>query len=199
MFSFSSRIAQKKAQAIHLMLPGVRVYLRPAKLEDHISWVTIRQTNKTYLQPFEPAWPKECVSADFFKRRIDRLTREWERDQTYAFLVFLKDSNHLIGGVNINNVARGAAQFAALGYWLDHTHQGQGLMHDALKTVLDFSFHALQLDRMNAACLPHNQKSRNVLARLGFIEEGFAKAYIQINSVRENHILYGLNKPDFQA
>lgn len=70
-------------------------------------------------------------------------------------------------------------------------------MTEATQGVLDYAFSILSLHRMNAATLPHNHKSRAMLIRAGFTEEGFAKNYIQIEGRRQDHILYGINAADF--
>lgn len=188
---------KQETAAIDVRLVTKDLILRPANLEDCDEWIVVRSRNEAYLKPFEPRWPDHCLSKDFFFRRIERLNRDWISDQTYAFLIFEKERSALIGGININNVARGAGQMGSLGYWIDQDFQGRGWMTQATQAVLIFAFSTLHLARMNAATLPHNQKSRNMLTRVGFIEEGFAKAYIQINGVREDHVLYGLNADDF--
>lgn len=179
-----------------IVLECAAVNLRPAELADYPQWADVRARNQEYLKPYEPAWPTACLTPEFFKRRIERLSREWAGDHTYAFLIFKKDGE-LIGGININNVTRGAGQMASLGYWLDESHQGQGLMSQAAHAALHYAFTVLGLARMNAATLVHNEKSRNMLLRLGFVEEGCARAYIQIDGRRQDHILYGLNAEDF--
>lgn len=181
-----------------ITLQSARLILRPATMADYPQWKAVRQENYPYLKPFEPTWPDGCLTADFFMRRAKRLWAEWEHDRTYAFLIFLKDGT-LIGGLNVNNVTRGAANYAALGYWLDEASQGKGYMTEAGAAVLDFSFHSLNLSRMNAATLPHNHKSQAMLTRLGFSEEGFAKKYIQIDGRRQDHILFGLNAEYFSG
>ena len=180
-----------------ISLTATDVYLRPATVYDYAKWVDVRQRNQAVLKPYEPAWLTGCFDQEFFKRRIERLNREWLTDHTYAFLVFTVDGNHLIGGININNVMRGAGQMASLGYWLDQEQQGRGRMTQAARAVLDYAFSTLDLARINAATLVHNEKSRNMLLRLGFTEEGFARAYIQIDGRRQDHVLYGLNAADF--
>ena len=72
------------------------------------------------------------------------------------------------------------------------------MMTQAARAVLSYAFTDLRLQRINAATLEHNNKSRKMLERLGFREEGFAKAYIQIAGIRQDHVLYGLNADDFQ-
>lgn len=174
-----------------------RLVLRPAYAGDYPQWKFVRSRNYDYLKPFEPAWSAGCLSKDFFERRVKRLTDDWNNDRTYAFVLIHKEEGSLIGGLNINNVSRGAANFGSLGYWLDESAQGQGYMTEAGFAVLGHAFSTLHFSRMNAATLAHNQKSRTMLERLGFAEEGFAQKYIQIDGRRQDHVLFGLNAEDF--
>jgi [ribosomal protein S5]-alanine N-acetyltransferase len=173
-----------------------RLVLRPAVASDYPQWKAVRQRSFSYLKPFEPAWPDGCLTRDFFDRRVKRLANDWENDRTYAYLILLHDGT-LVGGININNVCRGAANYGSLGYWLDEQAQGHGYMTEAANAILNHAFKNLHFSRMNAATLPHNHKSRAMLRRLNFAEEGFAKNYIQIDGRRQDHVLYGLNAADY--
>jgi ribosomal-protein-alanine N-acetyltransferase len=178
------------------VLIGADVVLRAPEFSDYAQWAEVRGRNRNYLKPYEPTWPAGCLAPDFFKRRIERLDHERAKDQTHAFLICTKE-DVLIGGININNVTRGAGQMGSLGYWIDEAQQGKGFMAQSCRLVLDYAFSTLGLARMNAATLVHNEKSRTMLLRLGFTEEGFAKTYIQIDGRRQDHVLYGLNAADF--
>ena len=175
------------------------VFLRPAIPQDCEEWISVRRRNQVYLTPYEPTWPSDALTQEFFMRRVMRLSRDWQEDRAYSFLIFDQDDTGLIGGININNVTRGPAQYATLGYWIDQDRQGQGYMRQAGFEVLRFSFEKLRLGRMNAACMPHNLRSKNLLLKLGFTEEGFARRYLQINGNREDHVLFGLNREDFSG
>lgn len=179
------------------VLKTARLCLRPAIMDDFAQWHDVRGRNQGFLKAYEPAWPPSCLTKEFFERRTQRLTRDWMEDRCYAFLILKDDNATLLGGININNVARGAAQYGSLGYWLDRETQGRGVMYEAAFAVLGYAFTSLQLERMNAATLPHNDKSKNMLKKLGFVEEGFAKSYIQIDGQRQDHVLFGLNAADF--
>lgn len=183
--------------ALDLRLETPRLIVRPATMDDFRQWADMRWKNLAYLKPFEPTWPQKCLSEQFFLRRVKRLCDDWLADCTYAFLICDRDDGRLLGGININNVVRGAGQHASLGYWIDEESQGRGYMTEAGRAVLDYAFSTLCLARINAACLVHNDRSRNLLLRLGFTEEGFAKAYLQIDGVRQDHLLFGLNAVDF--
>ncbi len=182
-----------------VVLAAEDVFLRPALPSDCEEWMAVRRRNQAYLKPYEPTWPSDALSPEFFMRRVSRLSRDWQEDRTYAFLIFDQDNMNLIGGININNVTRGAAQYASLGYWIDQDWQGRGYMRQAGFEVLRFSFEKLMLGRVNAACMPHNLRSKNLLLNLGFKEEGFARRYLQIYGNREDHILFGLNADDFSG
>lgn len=174
-----------------LWLHGSRVDLRPPTLSDWTVWARIRGRNRDALKPLEPLWPENALSESFFIRRLQRQVRDWDSDQAYSFLMFGKDGGDLIGGININHVARGAAQYASLGYWLDKDHQGHGYMTEGLGLVIEYAFSALTLHRLNAACLPENERSIALLKRLRFEEEGFARSYVQIAGRWRDHILFG--------
>ena len=177
-----------------IVLSGPRVYICPPQPEHCMQWINVRKRNQVHLASLEPAWPKDALNPSFFKKRLKRQIQQWKADDAYPFLI-LKNSDEadtLIGGVNINHVCRGAAQYASLGYWLDRDHQGQGLMSEAMKLILRFSFETLHLHRMNAAVLPDNTKSISLLERNGFKQEGFAEKYIRINGEWQDHILFGL-------
>ena len=54
--------------------------------------------------------------------------------------------------------------------------------------------HLLDLHRVHAAFLPSNIASRRVLEKNGFVEEGYAERYLQINGRWEDHVLMGLTE-----
>lgn len=173
---------------------GALVTIRPPRADDVAQWISVRGRNHARLKPFEPTWKLDSLTAEFFSRRLARQAAEWRDDRHYAFLIFRQDTNALVGGVNVNNVCRGAAQFASIGYWIDGASEGKGYMSDALRALIPVAFNDLRLHRLNAAILPHNDRSRHLLERVGFVEEGFAPSYLEIDGQWQDHILFGLIK-----
>jgi ribosomal-protein-alanine N-acetyltransferase len=186
---------RKKPVNAPVLLAEKRVYLRRPERRDAAAWLRVRRLNKDFLREYEPRWGEEAVTRNFFERKLQRQLRNWKEDTGYSFLVFKKD-NALIGGMNINHICRGAAQYASLGYWIDEAHEGKGYMGEALALTIQFCFDSLYLNRINAACLPGNTRSKNLLRRAGFEEEGFAKRYMQINGTWQDHVLFGLVRPE---
>lgn len=181
-----------------VLLKGARVAARPPALTDWPQWAEVRGRNRDFLKPYEPTWPENCLSRGFFERRLQKQAQDWRLGLGYSFLIFRNDSGALLGGININNVCRGAAQYATLGYWLDEREQGKGYMIEALRLVIGYGFSHLQLHRFNAGCLAGNERSARLLERLGFAEEGFAKKFVQIDGRWQDHRLFGLPCEDWQ-
>lgn len=179
------------------MIAGEKVYLRPPHLSDWENWADVRRKNRMHLKPFEPTWPPNCLSEDFFKRRLARQTREWLGDSSYSFLILKTSDAKLIGGMNINNVVRGAAQFASLGYWIDKNHEGRGMMKESIRLTLQYCFRDLGLHRVHASCIPDNERSKNLLIKCGFKEEGYAENYLKIDGKWQDHILFGTCAENF--
>jgi [ribosomal protein S5]-alanine N-acetyltransferase len=178
------------------VLDGDGLYLRYPEMPDFMAWAELRAESREFLTPWEPVWAPDELSRAGFRRRIRRYQREIRTDAAYPFFLFRKGDNVLIGGCTISQVRRGVAQSAALGYWVGARHARRGHMLAAIRVVLPFAFEVLHLHRLEAACVPENEASRALLAKMGFREEGRARRYLQINGEWRDHILYALLEGD---
>ncbi|MGE0714336.1 MAG: GNAT family N-acetyltransferase [Alphaproteobacteria bacterium] len=173
------------------LLTAERVYLRPPRLGDFDGWARVRHGSRAFLAPWEPTWPEDALSRGAYRRRLASYGVDWRKDTGYNFFVFARADDALLGGIGLANLRRGVVQSASLGYWMGVVHAGQGYMTEALGAVLAFSFDRLHLHRLEAACLPSNMASRRLLGKCGFREEGYARKYLCINGVWQDHVLFG--------
>jgi len=183
-------------------LTSDRVLMRPPLVSDAAEWARVRGANKEHLVPFEGVWPDDCLEEEFYKRRLRQQVQEWRLEQKNFFLIFKRErqeAGELIGGMNINDITRGIAQFASLGYWIARDYEGQGYMSEALHLTLKYCFEFAGLHRVNASCLPHNERSKALLLRHGFKEEGYAEKYLQVAGKWQDHILFGLPIENWEA
>jgi len=175
-------------------LEGPKVILRAGDPADWHHWRTLREMSREFLTPWEPSWPSNALTYTYFCGLLRRYAREWRKGEGYNFLIFRKNDEGgegaLVGGISLNTIERGIAQMGTLGYWMGLPYAGQGYMREAASLVAAFAFDTLLLHRLQASCLPRNEPSINLLRRLGFEEEGYAKAYLQINGKWEDHILW---------
>ena len=177
-------------------LYGPRVYLRAPRGGDWRVWSQVRTASREFLEPWEPTWPKGAVGRSAFRHRLRRQARESRDDSGYAFFVFGRDDDSLLGGVTLSNLQRGVAMSCSLGYWVGAQHTRQGFMSEAITSLLPFVFDTLGLHRLEAACLPSNIASQGLLRKLGFHEEGFARDYLRINGQWHDHLLFALLTSD---
>jgi len=174
------------------VIHGRDVYLRYPRMGDHTGWAAVRGESREFLSPWEPVWASDELSKSAYRRRIKRYQKETRADSAYAFFVFRKDGDVLMGGCTLSNVRRGVTQCCALGYWIGERYARQGYMFDAVRALVPFVFTTLGLHRIEAACLPSNEPSKNLLTKVGFRQEGLARRYLQINGEWRDHALFAL-------
>jgi|SRR5690606_11332229 len=184
-----------------VVLHGPRLLLRLPRLSDYDEWYELRHQSRDFLRPYEPRWTEANLGRRAFSTRVRRAREEAEQGTDFSFFIFHADgrAETLVGGVTLSNIRRRAAQFVTLGYWMGLPHAGKGIMTEAVGTCLPFIFDTLTLHRVHAAFLPGNAASRRVLEKNGFVEEGFAEKYLQINGRWEDHVLVGLPRERWEA
>ena len=170
---------------------GDGVLLRTPQLTDFNEWAELREKSRDFLTPWEPTWPADDLTRSAFRRRIRRYAEDLRTDQGYAFLIFRSTDNAMVGGLTLANIRRGVAQAASLGYWMGQPFGRQGYMTAAVRALIPFAFATLRLHRLEAACIPTNAGSIRLLENTGFVREGYARDYLCINGVWQDHLLYG--------
>jgi ribosomal-protein-alanine N-acetyltransferase len=172
------------------VIEGKDVFLRTPQMNDWAEWARLRTESRAFLEPWEPVWPADDLTRSAFRRRMRRYNNEMRNDLGYPFFVFRTSGRTLVGGITLNNIRRGVAQAASLGYWVGAPHAKQGYMSAALAALLPFAHGALRLKRIEAACLLHNAASIRLLEKLGFTREGHARQYLCIAGEWQDHLLY---------
>jgi len=178
-----------------LRLDGDLVRLRPHRSSDFAEWERLRAGSRQFLQPWEPTWPVDDLTRAAWRRRLAAYSQDLERGVAFPFLVFRQSDEAMVGGITVSNVRRGVAQMAQIGYWVGEPFSRRGYTLAAVRTVTRFCFERLRLHRVEAACIPTNEASRGVLLKAGFRQEGLARAYLRINGIWRDHLLFGLISP----
>lgn len=174
------------------VLEGPGLILRQPHLSDFREWAALREGSRDYLQPWEPQWAEDDLTRAAFKRRLALYQREIEQGTAWPFFILDRHSRALVGAITLSNIRRGVAEMGTLGYWVARPYAGEGRGTAAVKTMLHYAFGPLGLHRVEAACVPTNHASRRVLEKSGFQHEGQARAYLKINGVWADHLLFGV-------
>jgi ribosomal-protein-alanine N-acetyltransferase len=171
-------------------IAGAGVMLRAPLSGDHAEWAALREASRDFLTPWEPTWPTDDLTRGAFRRRLKRYAEDQRSDLAYAFMIFRSNDHALVGGLTLANIRRGVAQAGSIGYWIGAPFARKGYMTEAVRALVPFCFRTLRLHRLEAACIPANIASISLLEKTGFTREGYARSYLCINGVWQDHLLY---------
>lgn len=170
-----------------------RLILRTLTLRDAPLLLDFDTRNREFLAPWEPRREELYFTLTRAEATVKADARTARRDTGYRWHLFLKDSPPcIIGSVGLSNIVHGVFLSTHLGYRLDGTMTGRGFMTEAVSAVVHQAFTTLGLHRIEASAMPRNIPSRNLLKRLGFVEEGISHRYLKIAGVWEDHVRHVL-------
>jgi len=171
------------------MLRTARLQLCEASLADAPALAGYYRANWDHLQPWEPQRRNNPRGLDYWLDQLPGQVAEQSRGASLMWLLRRQGDDGVIGTIRFSQIFRGAFQACYLGFGLAQSAVGQGLMQEALSTAITHQFESLHLHRIMANYLPRNQRSGKLLQRLGFVIEGTARDYLQINGRWEDHVL----------
>lgn len=173
-----------------------RITLRLPQHGDFRAWVALRRDSAAFLVPWEPSWSEDHLGRRAFTHRVTWSARAEAQGTALPLFLVRRADDTLLGAITLDNIRRGPAQAGTLGYWIGQPFARQGYMREAIAGVVHHAFGAIDLSRIDAACLPENAASRAVLEKCGFKYEGVAQSYLQINGRWRNHVLYANLRAD---
>jgi ribosomal-protein-alanine N-acetyltransferase len=176
-----------------------RLMLRLPEMGDHTSWAQLRRWGEPFLRPWEPAWSPDHLTRRAFRNRVYWAWRAQDEGRALPLFLIRREDQRLLGAITLDNIRRGPAQSGQVGYWIGPDFARQGFMTEALSAVVHHAFGALDISRVEAACLPENVASRALLDGTGFQYEGVALRYLQINGRWRDHVLYANLRSDRSA
>lgn len=166
-----------------------RLVLRLPEPREAPAMVAFRRENRAFLEPWEPTRMPEFFTEGFWRVQLQRNLREFREGMSLCLALIEPTNDEVLGVCNYTNIVRGTFQACHLGYALGERHQGRGYMYEALSAANRYVFEEMGLNRIMANYLPQNDRSGQLLARLGFTVEGRAEKLLKINGVWEDHIL----------
>ena len=149
------------------ILETERLVLRQLTADDSESWFqNLSDDEITGLIGMDPLQTLEEL-----EEIIDSFMDRFKEGAGLAWAITLKESNEFIGTCSFENINK-ENRIGEIGYDMLREYWGHGFMTEALRAIIDYGFGQLRLNRIEANTDPTNTASRNLLERLGFIEEG---------------------------
>lgn len=173
------------------VLTSERIVMRMPVVGDYRDWAGLRNESRSFLEHWEPRWSPEELDRNSWRLRLGRYREDFASGVAIAFFIFEKRSGKLVGGITLGNIRYGVSQSGHIGYWVGARYAGQGFMTEAVTLLCRYAFNTLKLHRVEAACIPENNRSIRVLEKAGFQREGLLRSYLKINGFWQDHYLYG--------
>ena len=125
---------------------------------------------------------------DWFQSRFkDALGIRWG--------ISIKGQQNIIGTIGFNNFTK--RHRANIGYDLQTEHWNNGYITEALKTVINFGFDQLEINRIEAEVMQGNIISEKVLDKLNFKNEGVLREWMFWNDKHYDMTMFSLLKADY--
>lgn len=144
--------------------------------------------NRGFLEEWEPKRGEDFYTEEKQREDLARERRDMDEGRMLRLWISKKGEERIIGCINFSNIVRGAFLSCFLGYKLDKDELNNGYMTKAVRAGVNVMFGDYGLHRIEANIMPRNTRSLRVMEKLGFYNEGYAKAYLNINGVWEDHI-----------
>lgn len=98
----------------------------------------------------------------------------------------------LAGQLTVAGISWGSMCSGHVGYWVDQSVAGRGVMPTAVALAVDHCFRTLGLHRIEVCIRPENLPSRRVVEKLGFREEGLRPRFLHIDGDWRDHLVFAL-------
>jgi ribosomal-protein-alanine N-acetyltransferase len=125
---------------------------------------------------------------------VRALTRQARAGRMLPFAVDYE--GELAGQMTVSGIIWGSLRSAQVGYWIDRSRAGRGIIPTALALVTDHCLFEMGLHRMEVNIRPENTASLRVVEKLGFRDEGVRRRYLHIDGDWRDHRTFALTTED---
>lgn len=149
-----------------------QIVLRQIQMSDSTDIFNTIDSQREYLGkwlPFVAFTHKETDTARFIQTIVEARPDKAE----YVFVILYEGAFvGLIGFKDTDQINRKTE----IGYWLSEHQQGKGIITQSVKTMCQFAFKELRMNRIQIKCATGNVPSKKVPQRLQFHFEGIERA-----------------------
>ena len=155
--------------------PGIEFRLFEFKDAEPVFAVVER--NRAYLREWLP-WVDVTESPEHIRGFITRVREQFASGRGPQCAIVVHGA--IAGSIGVHPVDW-PNRNCSIGYWIDQSFQGKGVMTQCCSAMLDYLFDDLELHRVTIQCGTTNIRSCAVPERLGFVREGILRESEWVN------------------
>ena len=165
--------------------------MRTAEETDADELYALIESNRAHLAPWMQ-WAQHQTHEQTVA--FIRATRRQITDNDGLQMLVLADGR-IVGVAGFHGVDW-QNRSTSIGYWLDRACQGQGIMGAAVSALVTLALDDWQLNRVEIRAAVENVRSRALIERLGFHQEGTLRQSYRIGDGYSNDAVYSLLASD---
>ncbi len=131
------------------------------------------------------------------KKLIAFFIKRYDEKRGIRWAIFDKSKKIIIGTIGYNYFSR-VSNKAEMGYELSPLYWGKGIIPLACKTIINYAFISLKLNRIEALVEDGNKNSDKVLEKCGFQKEGLLKQYMFYKNKYVDLNMYAFLKDEWE-
>ena len=136
--------------------------------------------------------------SDYTKKLFEMWVNEYNYNDTFRWIVELKDTHDLIGTIDVASKTYLRFGTFEIGYCYGESFWHKGYATEALKRVIKFLFDEVDASVIYADYMELNPDSGKVMKNAGMIYEGFVRGrVIDHNGIRNNVHSYSITKEEY--
>jgi ribosomal-protein-serine acetyltransferase len=144
------------------------------------------------------SWASQESSPGGMRDYLVHLGQGWINGEGLPGAIACKTGDRwvLVGSVGLT--VSSYTSSAEIGFWIDASYEGRGLVTRAARVLIEYAFDRLKLARVSLQTVERNERSIAVARRLGFTQEGHLRAAANFPDGPRDVLVFGLTAADWQ-
>jgi len=142
-------------------------------------YFALLENNRKRLKEFFPGTLKNAANLELAKNELVKMEQQYTNKELYPFGIYVEKS--LIGFVSIKNIDWRVPK-GELGYFIDESYEGKGIISKAVKQICKHAFQELKMEKLFIRTGPDNLGSQKIALKNGFRQEGILRNEFRVSS-----------------
>ncbi|WP_201537111.1 GNAT family N-acetyltransferase [Psychrobacter immobilis] len=150
--------------------------------------------NREHLSEFLP-WVETIKTLETFKLYLQNCEILCAEKKEVSFIILL--NHNAIGRIGLHHL-NPQNKIGSIGYWLDKSAEGKGIITKSCIKLIDYGFQEIDLNRIEIKASVKNIKSQKIPLKLNFKKEGILRQAEFVNNEFTDLFIYSILKEEWQ-